>query len=218
VLLAGLAQTVQLVVGQVLGQPVALVVGEPELARLGVEVEAHGVAHAARHDLHPAPVEVDAADVRVVLRGRLADVAGRAHRHVELAVRPDLDELPAVGDDAGQLVVDEDTLLRLVQRVLDVVVARDGLGGRHVERPLVELDKGGKREVKTLAEKLMLPNGIEVIAVLPGPRVGSNVNATELPLDTAARLSSSRKGAASRFAPGGCPSFPAPAGNQTRWW
>ena len=101
VLLPGLGEAVQLVVGQILGPPVPLIVGEPELAGLGMEVEADGVADAAGHDLHAAAVEVDAADVRVLVGVGLADVAGRAHRQVELAVGADLDELPAVRHHPG---------------------------------------------------------------------------------------------------------------------
>src|SRR5207249_8266233 len=98
VLLARLREAVQLVLGKVLREPVALIVGEPELARLRMEVETDGVAHAAGDDLHTAAVEVHAADVRVLVRVGITDIAGRADRHVELAVGSDLDELPAVRD------------------------------------------------------------------------------------------------------------------------
>jgi hypothetical protein len=122
VLLARLGQPVQLVLGQVLGEPVALVVGEPQLAGLGMEVEAHRVAHATGDDLHAAAVQVDPSDVRILVGRRITDVARRADRHVQLAVGPDLDELPAVGHVAGELVVDRDGIARLVELGLDVVL------------------------------------------------------------------------------------------------
>ena len=61
-----------------------------------MEVEADGVAHAAGDDLRPPAGEVDPGDRRVQRPRRLADVARRADRHVEPAVRAEGDELPAV--------------------------------------------------------------------------------------------------------------------------
>src|SRR5262249_17804645 len=147
-----LRRAVQLVVGQVLREPVALVVGEPQLAGLRMEVEAHRVAHATRHDLRTAAVEVDPADVRVLFGIGLADVAWRSDRHIELAVGADLDELPAMRDVAGQLIVARDRRGRAVELVLDVVVASDRLRGRDVERALVELD--AVRQLELLRDRL----------------------------------------------------------------
>jgi hypothetical protein len=152
--LAHLGQAVQLVVRHVLGEPVALVVGEVELARLRMEVEAHRVTHAAGHDLHAAAVQIDAADLGVFVGVGLADVARCAHGHVELSVGPDLDELPAVGDVARKLVVDRHGLGRIAELVLDAVVTGDGLRRRHIERALVELD--AVREHQLLGDDLDL--------------------------------------------------------------
>src|SRR5262249_20948077 len=105
-----------------------------------MEIEAHRVAHAARHNFQVAAVGVDPENLRVFAGVRLADVARRADWNVELAVWTELDEFPAVWDIARKLVIDGDRRRRLVEIVLDVVVARDLLRGGHVERPLVELD------------------------------------------------------------------------------
>jgi hypothetical protein len=95
--LAGLREVVQLVGWLVVAQPVTSVVGEPEGAGLGMEVEAHAVADAARDDLRAAAArEVHPRDRRVQRARRLAHVARRAHRHVEAAVGAERDELPAV--------------------------------------------------------------------------------------------------------------------------
>src|SRR5580765_1556900 len=93
VLLARLGDDVELVVRQFFAEPVAAVVGEPEVAGLRVEVEADGVAHARGDRLDAGAVEIHPVDLGVL--ARVADVARPADREVELVVL-DAQELPAV--------------------------------------------------------------------------------------------------------------------------
>ena len=93
---ADAAEMVQLVGRLVVTHVVAPVVGEPEILRGRIEVEAHAVAHAARDHLRLAASQVDPGDGRVQRGGRRADVARRADGNVELAVGTEGDELPAV--------------------------------------------------------------------------------------------------------------------------
>ena len=163
--LVGLGHHVELVVGQVLGEPVAPVVGEPEVAGLRIEVEAHRVAHAARDGLDAAAVEVHAEDARMRVVG-LAEVAGRADRVVELLVA-DAQVAPAVVLAAGQLVVEHHRLAGVVELVLDAVVALDLLVRREVERALVEFDAGGELGLVDDGLRLavaLLGNGIDLVA------------------------------------------------------
>src|SRR6266852_5398383 len=76
-MLARLGDPVELVVRQLLRQPVAAVVGEVELLGHRMEIEADRVAHAAHIGFRAAAVEIDAPDLAVGL-GRQADVTGRA--------------------------------------------------------------------------------------------------------------------------------------------
>jgi hypothetical protein len=87
---------VQLVGRLIVAEPIAAIVREPQLAGLGMEVEPDGIAHTAGDDLRPPTGEVDPGDRRVQRPRRLADIARRADRHVEPAVRAEGDELPAV--------------------------------------------------------------------------------------------------------------------------
>ena len=75
----------------------------------------------------------------VIVLVRIVDVAWRADRNVELLVRPNGDEFPAVRLVLRELVVDEDRLRRVVEVVLDGVEARDLGQLGDVERALVEL-------------------------------------------------------------------------------
>src|SRR5262249_45535213 len=93
--LARLADAIELVVGQVVGDQVAAVVGEVELLVDGVEVEAYGVAHAERIRLCARAVGVEAANLRVAGR-RLACVAGCTNADIELVVRTDRQKFPAM--------------------------------------------------------------------------------------------------------------------------
>ena len=94
-MLAGLGDAVELVLRQVLRQPVAAVVGEVEMLGHRMPVEADRVAHADRKGLGAGAVEIEPADLRGAGH-RLADVAGRADVYVELAVGPDAHIAPAV--------------------------------------------------------------------------------------------------------------------------
>ena len=138
----GGGQAVQLVVEAVLAGPVAAVVGEPQLAGLGMEIESHAVAHAARHDLHSGAVEVVAADLAVHFLVELARVARRADLDVDLLVRPQGQELPVVmhlrREPEGVRQVDRRGHLALGQTGLDVVIAEHAMDGGHVQGAVVE--------------------------------------------------------------------------------
>jgi hypothetical protein len=86
---------VELVIRLVLRQPVPLVLGEVKHLRDGVKIHADDLADTVSNHLGAAAVEVDAAKLRVSRR-RHADVARRANVEIELVVRPDSQEFPAV--------------------------------------------------------------------------------------------------------------------------
>jgi len=65
IVLPEVSQPVEFVLGKILGQPVALVFGKIELLQHRVPVHADDLACAARHDLRPTAVEIDAANLRV---------------------------------------------------------------------------------------------------------------------------------------------------------
>src|SRR5216684_4705630 len=148
-MLARLGDPVELVVRQLLRQPVAAVVGEVELLGHRMEIEADRIAHAAHIGFRAAAVEIDAPDLAVGL-GRQADVTGRADIDVELVVWPHRDEFPAMRLVIGELVVDDDRLRRIVEIVLDLLELRDPGAFGDVERAVVEgeavgpIQAGGK--------------------------------------------------------------------------
>jgi hypothetical protein len=132
---------VQRVLGQLVADPVARVVGEPELLGARVPVEADRVANAAGVDLGDAGLRVDAVDRRLEVR-RHDDVPRRADVVVELAVGAHREELPEVaGLLRGIEVVDHDARLRRAgELVLDAVVRRDAVALGDVERAVLEGD------------------------------------------------------------------------------
>src|SRR5439155_2671878 len=95
IVLTRIGEPVQLVVRLVFGEPVALVLGEIELLQARMPIHANDLAGAASHHFHAAAIEVDAADLGVPFR-RHADVAWRADVEIELVVRPDAEEFPAM--------------------------------------------------------------------------------------------------------------------------
>src|SRR4029434_7215408 len=94
-MLADLGDPVELIFRQVFRQPVASVVGEIEFLGHRVPVKANRVAHPGGGHFGAAAVEVDAPYLPVG-RGWLANIARRADVHVELVVRPQAYEFPAV--------------------------------------------------------------------------------------------------------------------------
>src|SRR6185503_9821713 len=90
---AGLPGDIELVVRQVVAEHVAAVIGEPQLARFRVPVEADAVAHALSEHLEVGPVGPHPQYGRNPGR-RHADVARRADRYVQQIVGSEGDELP----------------------------------------------------------------------------------------------------------------------------
>ena len=86
---------VELVRRHEVAQPVAAVVGEEQLARARVPVEAKRIAHAAREHLEFVAVRTHAQD-GALEAAHLADVARRADRDVEQLVRAERRIAPAV--------------------------------------------------------------------------------------------------------------------------
>ena len=142
---AFLAHAVQFVLRAVVAEPVAAMVGEPQFARLGMPVETLRVAHAGGDHLHARAVRVVAADLRVLL-GRLADVAGRAERHVELLVRAEGEVLPVVVLLGRQVEFGRHVDRLHVGLVLDVVEAQHLVDRHDVQRAALDRDSRGLRE------------------------------------------------------------------------
>ncbi len=97
---------VQLTAGHVVAHHVAAVVRKPHFMGVRVPGEAHRIAHAMGKDFLAAAIGVHAGDAGVdgVGLALVADVAGCAHRHVQFAVGPKGDVLPAVVAVGGQFV------------------------------------------------------------------------------------------------------------------
>ena len=131
-------RVIELVGRDVIAHVVGAVVGEPELLRARIPVEADAVADAARVDLALA-ARGEAADRAVFVLG-LADVAGRADADVEQAVRPEPERLVAVMRMVRQIVGDDRRPGRILQVALDRVVARDAAVLADVQRAVVERD------------------------------------------------------------------------------
>jgi hypothetical protein len=123
-ILAGLGDPVELVIGQIFREPIAAVVGEVEFPGLRIPVEADGVADPERDHFGAAAGEVDAAQLTVILVvqyvvPRLTDLK------IELLVRADRQEFPAVRFIFRQVAVDNGRLGRSVDLVVDVFDLRN---------------------------------------------------------------------------------------------
>lgn len=128
----------------VVAHPVHLIVGEPDVAGLGVDVHADRVADAAGEDLAPGAVGLhphDAADaplvVELALLGR-GHVEGLAERNVDHAVRADVAD---AGGVVEALLLDRDQLALLHE-----------VEGRHIARFIEELGRGKEKHAVLLGD------------------------------------------------------------------
>ncbi len=92
------------------GKALAIVIAEPDFAIAGVPVETDRVAQPVRVHLIIGPIRGNACDFAVGRALDLADVAGRADGYVQTTIRPEANELPAVGEIAGVVVFDDHRL------------------------------------------------------------------------------------------------------------
>src|SRR5216684_1435758 len=138
VVLAGLGDAIELVLRQVLRQPIARVLGEVELLQRRMPVHSHDLADTVGVDLEALPIESDAIDLAVPLR-RQADVAGRADLEVELLVRANGEVFPAVRLFLWQIAQDDGGLWRVVEVVLDLLDLGDLMKLGDVQRALVQV-------------------------------------------------------------------------------
>ncbi|MCY1408830.1 hypothetical protein D9M71_241600 [compost metagenome] len=138
---------VQLVVGQVVAEHVAAVVGEPEFLRLRMPGKTDRVAHPVGHHLAAAAIDVHALQIGVARAFGTADVARRADRHIELAVRAEGDELPAVVGFAREFGRQRFGLRRLIQMRLDVAQDDNPADRRDVQIAVAEGDTDGHLQV-----------------------------------------------------------------------
>ncbi len=136
--LAGPGHPVELVVGHIVPQHVAPVVGEPELAGGRVPVEAHRIAHPLGHDLQVGAVGLHLHDVGVAVFVGRADIAGGADRHIQIAIRAKGDKLPSVMRFGGEAIAYHNGLGRVVQAGIDVIQADDPRGRGGVKRAVAE--------------------------------------------------------------------------------
>ena len=133
---SGFRRVIQFAGRQVIAHHVAAVIVEPQLLRCRIPIEANGVAHAARKHLKLTAIRFESVDGGVHIRIRCADVARRADRHVEPAIRTEGDELPAVMAVPGQFVEYDDWLWRGLQIGFDLIEAQDAADFGHVQRTI----------------------------------------------------------------------------------
>ncbi len=103
------------------------------------------------------PLGINPGDGRIDGVLGIADVARRAHRHVELAVRAEADELPAVVAVERVGVGDHHRLRRARQMVVDGVEAQHAGDLGHVERAVAPGDTVGRAQPRGQGEDLVGP-------------------------------------------------------------
>src|SRR5262245_21864174 len=115
-MLAYLGDSVELVLRHILRPPIAGIVGEIELLVHRIPIESNRMTYASRDHFRAAAVEIDAADLAV--RITVQHIVSRlAYLKVELLVRSDSNEFPAVRFVLRQIFVDHRRFRRIVEHV-----------------------------------------------------------------------------------------------------
>src|SRR5690606_5818870 len=131
---------VELIAWDIVAHLVAPVVGEPELARLRMPVEADAVAYPLGEHFHVRSVGLHPHDGRDG-SWRETHIAWGADRHVEHVIGTERDELPRVPRARIRQAVPNDHRFRWrVEPLLDVVEAQEPTRGRHVQRAVAHRD------------------------------------------------------------------------------
>jgi hypothetical protein len=125
-MLALVRRAVELVRRAIVAEPVAAVVGEPQLMGHGMERQSHAVAHALSILLEHFRRWIDAQD-RGLQIVRQADVERRALVEIEPTVGAEGEVLPEMVGLLRQPIDDHLRRRRAVEVVLDVVEADDAL-------------------------------------------------------------------------------------------
>ena len=137
-----LRRKIQLAVGNIVAHQVAPGVIEVHRLARGVPVEAQRIPHAQRKGFKPRAIGVDALQRAeqgiVLLLRRVAIVAGHPDIEIKLAVRAEVQILPAVHLLLRQRVDHHHRLRRRVQRVFDILKLHDPADLRHVQRAILE--------------------------------------------------------------------------------
>jgi hypothetical protein len=139
IVFARVGHTIELVLRELLGEPVTLIFGEVELPRDRVPVHSNDLPDSTGDDFHVAAIQIDAADLGVGIR-RHADVAGSADLEVEPVIRPHGQKFPPMRLVFRQIAVDHGGLERLINLAFDVLDLRYLRQLGNVQRPIVEGD------------------------------------------------------------------------------
>ncbi len=136
----GFRRPVQFVGRDVVAEPVAAVVGEPEVPGLRVPVEPYRIPDAPGVGLEIGPVRVHPEDGAEPLVVGVADVAGHTYRNVEFPVGSERDEFPPVQCFIGKCVAHHLRFGRVREVRLDIVVTQDAADLGDVKRTVPEGD------------------------------------------------------------------------------
>jgi len=133
----GAWRVIEFIGRQVVTELVATVIGEPQLTGLRLPIETDAITHTKRIDFDCAAIGIHAHDIGKALRIGIANVAGGAHRNIELAVRTESNEFPPMVGLAGQPLGNRHGGGRIFQASLDVVITQDAVHRRHIKTALL---------------------------------------------------------------------------------
>src|SRR5580658_3058665 len=137
----GLRHQIELVAGNVVAEPVARVLAEPQFACSRIDGAADAVANPDRPQFRIAVFRVDAPDLRCAA-WRQALVARRPDRYVQLAVLANRDVFPAMRRIGREIVIDDLALPEAVKVILGVLPSINLVDVDDIERIVVERDAG----------------------------------------------------------------------------
>src|SRR6185312_3167712 len=157
-------RVIELVGGRILPEPVAAVIAEPELPGHRTERHADAVAHALSVDFEQMLLMLNPQDGCLDI-GWHREIGGRALVEIKPAVRPHHQELPVVPILMRQPLHGDLWRRRIVQVVLDMVVAEDSLPFGDKQRAVGEGDTIWRihpfEEFLDLAVAALIDDGID---------------------------------------------------------
>src|SRR5262245_59723175 len=122
----------------IVAEQVATIVSEPQFFRLWMPIEPYSVPYTMRKYFKACAIELQTGNGGIAFIRALADVAWRTGWHIEQAIRPQADELPAMMGIARKAVGNHHGWRRIGQVRLDVVIAYDAVDFSDIQCTIVK--------------------------------------------------------------------------------
>src|SRR5262245_38530998 len=174
-----LRSIVQLIRRYIVAHLVAAIVGKPQLLCLRMPIETYRVSNTSRESLEASAIGLHAVNGGVGIRD-LTEVAGRANRHIQPSIGSEGDEFPSMMALRRQRAVHDSRLGNALEIRFDIVVTRDAVDFRDIQRAVAKCHSVGHIETTCDADYfvgaaifILIDNRVDIPGILRSHEQGT---------------------------------------------